>query len=182
MLLAARHDPHLAPPASYCPHLPFLAPPPAPPPSGGRFEFRVCPRSTNVDESCLGANYLINSNPSDPSFGDRSWWIRAGSSSSGYGAVRYEGLRFRLPAGVSCPGGCVLQWRYVAMQVGGPSGRPALRSRGGPARAARSTRVFNDRACQARPQRTNPANQAAHPNRLPHSCRPAVLHRALHAR
>lgn len=82
--------------------------------SGGRFEFRVCPRSTNIDDACLGSNYLTNAIPGDFSFGDRSFWIRAGSVPSG--AARFGGLRFKLPAGVSCPGGCVLQWRYVAMQ------------------------------------------------------------------
>ncbi len=70
--------------------------------SGGRVEFRVCPRSTNIDEACFGTNYLTSADT-----GERSFWLMTGTYSN---SAPYT-VKYRLPAGVSCPNGCVIQWK-----------------------------------------------------------------------
>ncbi|KAF6265045.1 glycoside hydrolase superfamily [Scenedesmus sp. NREL 46B-D3] len=70
---------------------------------GGKFSFRVCPRSSSLDEACFGTNYLTRVDN-----GQRDTWIMTPQ-------MDYT-MAYQLPAGISCEGGCVLQWRYFAMQ------------------------------------------------------------------
>lgn len=70
---------------------------------GGKFSFRVCPRSSSLDEACFGSNFLTRVDN-----GQTDTWIMTSQ-------MDYS-LTYQLPAGISCDGGCVLQWRYFAMQ------------------------------------------------------------------
>ncbi|KAF8065624.1 celF [Scenedesmus sp. PABB004] len=70
---------------------------------GGRFYYRVCPRTAPLDEACFGTNYLTRVDN-----GQRDTWLM--SDAANWTAA------YRLPAGLSCDAGCVLQWRYEAMQ------------------------------------------------------------------
>ncbi|KAI8474593.1 MAG: hypothetical protein J3K34DRAFT_492907 [Monoraphidium minutum] len=67
---------------------------------GGKFSFRLCPRTTGLDEACFGSNYLVRADN-----GQRDTWVT--------GAMDYT-TQYRLPAGISGP--AVLQWTYYAMQ------------------------------------------------------------------
>eukprot|EP00775_Hariotina_reticulata_P014862 gene14862-15054_t len=71
---------------------------------GGKFFFRVCPRNNNLDEACFGSNYLIRSDS-----GQRDTWITSP-------AMQWS-MPYRLPAGIACDTGCVLQFKWFAMQT-----------------------------------------------------------------
>ncbi|KAG1676644.1 hypothetical protein FOA52_008774 [Chlamydomonas sp. UWO 241] len=75
---------------------------------GGRWQFAVCPKpAAQVTQDC---------------FDDRANWLtRVEYPGVPYyylptGEYSYVDMQWRLPAGVTCPGGCMLQWRWAAMQ------------------------------------------------------------------
>eukprot|EP00775_Hariotina_reticulata_P005809 gene5809-6049_t len=70
---------------------------------GGKFFFRICPRSTGLDEACFGTNYLTRVDN-----GQVDTWLLSSQMT--------WTLTYQLPAAVSCDAGCVLQWKYFAMQ------------------------------------------------------------------
>ena len=78
---------------------------------GGRHAFRVC-ASTTPTESCFGNNWLVASSrtaqpATGPRPGKRYWYIRHVTANP-YRDEDYSGW-FTLPAGISCPNGCVIQ-------------------------------------------------------------------------
>ncbi len=81
---------------------------------GGRHSFRVCP-STTPSDVCFGNNFLTaEGNPSggaNPVNGKRYWYI---PNPAGTGSFSSQ---WRLPAGVSCANGCILQWKWAAYQT-----------------------------------------------------------------
>ncbi|PNH10877.1 hypothetical protein TSOC_002373 [Tetrabaena socialis] len=71
---------------------------------GGWIGVRLCPSTrSNPSQSCFDAHTLVNADT-----GYQRWWILSGET------MRQEDYptRWRLPAGVSCNGGCVLQMHY----------------------------------------------------------------------
>lgn len=79
--------------------------------------FRVCP-STTPSEACFGNSFLTaEGNPSggeNPVNGKRYWYIN-------FNAARWLSnevytSQWRLPRGVSCANGCILQWSWAAYQ------------------------------------------------------------------
>ncbi len=78
---------------------------------GGRHAFRVC-AGTTPSEACFGNNWLIASSTAaqplnGPKAGKRYWYIRHVPATFNQ-QERYSGT-FRLPAHISCPGGCIIQ-------------------------------------------------------------------------
>lgn len=70
---------------------------------GGKFSFRVCPRRRDLDAACFGSNYLTRVDN-----GQRDYWI--------FDIAAEHTMRYKLPAGITCEAGCVLQWEYYSMQ------------------------------------------------------------------
>lgn len=68
---------------------------------GGFISFKLCPRSSSLDQACFNANVLQRADGAGPQV-----WHTTTSAAGIYSA------EFVLPAGVSCPNGCVLQWEY----------------------------------------------------------------------
>ncbi len=80
---------------------------------GGRHSFRVCP-STSPSVGCLGSNFLTAVSGDNIASGKRYWYLP-------FNAARWltnEVYRsqWRLPAGISCENGCILQWQWAAYQ------------------------------------------------------------------
>ena len=71
---------------------------------GGKFSFRICPKTSDLTESCFGSNYLIRVDN-----GQRDTWVISKD-------VYDYTMTYQLPATIACPNGCVLQWQYFAMQ------------------------------------------------------------------
>jgi len=66
---------------------------------GGWLGFKVCNARTGFNQACFDANPLVNADT-----GYQRWWMQSRADS-------YT-TRWRLPAGFSCEGGCVLQMTY----------------------------------------------------------------------
>jgi len=73
---------------------------------GGRIGVKVCP-SKSISQACFDQNPLFRADA--PS--ERFVYIMSGPS---LGSLSMN-ANFRLPTGVSCTGGCVLQWEYLTM-------------------------------------------------------------------
>ncbi|KAG2483260.1 hypothetical protein HYH03_017858 [Edaphochlamys debaryana] len=77
---------------------------------GGWLGMRLCPSTrTNPTQECFAGNILTNADT-----GYQRWWITSGRYADAAGNVISTTFttRWRLPAGVSCDGGCVLQMVY----------------------------------------------------------------------
>ncbi|WIA28065.1 hypothetical protein OEZ86_010650 [Tetradesmus obliquus] len=75
---------------------------------GGRLTFRLCDRKTNLDQGCFNARTLVRADNGKP-----HWYILTGSwEGTNAGRPEFANIDLRLPAGFSCPGGCVLQMEY----------------------------------------------------------------------
>ncbi|PNH01062.1 Lysozyme [Tetrabaena socialis] len=71
---------------------------------GGWIGVRLCPSArSNLVQSCFDAHTLVNADT-----GYQRWWIMSGV----WNEKTFYTTRWRLPAGVSCDGGCVLQMHY----------------------------------------------------------------------
>eukprot|EP00775_Hariotina_reticulata_P004446 gene4446-4701_t len=71
---------------------------------GGKFGFNLCPRTSNLDQACFDQYPLTRADRA----GEKWFWMQTKSEVYTQDWV--------LPAGVSCPNGCVLQWQYIGMQ------------------------------------------------------------------
>lgn len=50
------------------------------PPSGGKFSFRLCPRTTNLDDACFGSNFLVRADNRP----QRDFWLLTGNDNTNY--------------------------------------------------------------------------------------------------
>ncbi|KAF6256157.1 hypothetical protein COO60DRAFT_1530799 [Scenedesmus sp. NREL 46B-D3] len=74
---------------------------------GGRIGVKLCNRRDNIDQACFDQFQLQRADGLGPFV-----YIMGGASMGTLGTMS---ANFRLPAGVSCAGGCVLQWEYLTM-------------------------------------------------------------------
>ncbi|WIA30623.1 hypothetical protein OEZ86_000702 [Tetradesmus obliquus] len=74
---------------------------------GGRIGVKLCPRRHSLDQACFDQHPLQRADGLGPFV-----YIMNGTSKSTLGTMSAD---FRLPAGVACAGGCVLQWEYLTM-------------------------------------------------------------------
>lgn len=73
---------------------------------GGRFGFKLCNRRTGIDQACFNQYPLVRADN-----GKRFYYILTGSfNEKSATSPRVFNLSYKLPAGVVCDGGCVLQW------------------------------------------------------------------------
>ncbi|KXZ45811.1 hypothetical protein GPECTOR_50g605 [Gonium pectorale] len=78
---------------------------------GGRMSLRVCPHARDqISQSCFDTPaHQMRRVHTNPQYNNKLYWyVRPGDVNITQ--------TFRLPAGVSCAGGCVLQWWWVAYQ------------------------------------------------------------------
>ncbi|WIA43871.1 hypothetical protein OEZ86_010284 [Tetradesmus obliquus] len=73
---------------------------------GGRIGVKLCNRRDNIDQGCFNQFQLQRADGLGPFV-----YLLSGASQGQLSGS----AEFRLPAGVSCSGGCVLQWEYLTM-------------------------------------------------------------------
>jgi hypothetical protein len=84
---------------------------------GGRFAFSVCPKLPGeVTQACFNesANYLTRA---DGPYKGKRYYYMSGAEPAGDNENGERIIKWKLPAGVSCPRGCMLQWWWVGYQV-----------------------------------------------------------------
>lgn len=73
---------------------------------GGRFGFKLCNRRNSLDQACFDQFPLVRADT-----GKRFFYILEGTwGEQSVARPRSFSMSYRLPAGVTCDGGCVLQW------------------------------------------------------------------------
>jgi hypothetical protein len=72
---------------------------------GGRMSVRLCPEKQG-NQACFDKNILRRADNNK-----QYWYITKG------GENQDLSMDYKLPAGVSCPGGCMLQWDWIGSQT-----------------------------------------------------------------